>query len=155
MRRDTKVAAAVLPAVPIAVLTAAFACTWAISRGASERWRLLFRPLCHGIASRCIVLWGALMPICARCAAIYAGLLAGLILFRFLPRLPEKFMRRAMYVAAIPMVIDGLTQATGLRTSTNALRIVTGLLASFVFGWWVLTAIEDVPSPEADRLDAL
>ena len=95
------------------------------------------------------------MPICARCAAIYAGLLAGLILFRFLPRLPEKFMRRAMYVAAIPMVIDGLTQATGLRTSTNALRIVTGLLASFVFGWWVLTAIEDVPTPEADRLDAL
>ncbi len=155
MRRDTKVAAAVLPAIPVAALTAAFACTWAISHGASERWRLPFRLLCHGIVERCLTVWGAVMPICARCSAIYAGLLAGLVLFRVLPRFSERVMRRAMFIAALPMAIDGLTQATGLRTSTNALRIATGLLASFVFGWWVLTAIEDVPAPEADRLDAL
>ncbi len=155
MRRDTKVAAAVLPAIPIAVLTAAFACTWAISHGASERWRLLFRLLCHGIPARCLTVWGAVMPICARCTAIYAGLLAGLILFRALPRFRETVMRRAMLFAALPLAIDGLTQATGLRTSTNTLRIVTGLLASFVFGWWVLTAIEDVPVAGVDRLDAL
>ena len=154
MRRDTKVAAAVLPAIPIAVLTAAFACTWAVAHGASERWRMLFRLLCHGIVERCITVWGAAMPICARCTAIYAGLLAGLLLFRVLPHFSERFMRRLMYLAAVPMAIDGLTQASGLRTSTNPLRIATGLLASFVFGWWVLTAIEDVPTREADRLDA-
>jgi uncharacterized membrane protein len=141
----------VLPAIPVAVLTAVLSVTWAIAHGASERWRLLFRPLCHGIPERCLTLWGVAMPICSRCTAIYAGLLAGLLLFHLLPRVRERVMRRVMFAGTLPLALDGISQALGLRTSTNELRIATGLLASLLFGIWVLNAIEDVPVP---RLDA-
>jgi uncharacterized membrane protein len=154
VRRDTKIAGAVLPVIPVAVLASVMVATRAIASGASERWRLLFRPLCHGIAERCLTVWGAVMPICARCTALYLGLLAGLLVFWMLPRTRETTARRVMFAAALPMAIDGLSQATGLRTSTNELRIITGLLAGSAFGWWVLTAIEDVPSRAAGRLDA-
>jgi uncharacterized membrane protein len=129
VRRDTKIAGAVLPVIPVAVLASVMVATRAIASGASERWRLLFRPLCHGIAERCLTVW-------------------------MLPRTRETTARRVMFAAALPMAIDGLSQATGLRTSTNELRIITGLLAGSAFGWWVLTAIEDVPSRAAGRLDA-
>ena len=82
------------------------------------------------------------MPICARCTAIYAGLAAGAALFRFLPAIEERFMRIALAVAAIPMAVDGLTQATGLRESTNTLRVITGLVVAVVFSIWALTSVE-------------
>lgn len=140
----------VLPVLPLFVLFAALLATHAIATGASERWRLLFRPLCHGIAERCLVVWGSAMPICSRCTAIYAGLFAGMVLFWLLPRVREAILRRAMFVAALPLAIDGVTQAVGLRLSNNPLRIGTGFLAAFVFGWWVITAI-DTPVERADQ----
>lgn len=145
MRRDTKIAGAVLPVIPVGILAAVSVATFAIARGASDRWRLLFRPLCHGLTERCLTIWGAAMPICARCTALYAGLLLGLLLYWFLPRMKEMTMRRVMFAAALPLALDGLSQATGLRTSTNELRVLTGLVAAIPFGLWVLTAIEDIP----------
>jgi uncharacterized membrane protein len=141
MNRDEKIVLAVLAAIPSAMLGSAVLCTWAIAQGASMRLRLLFRMTCHGIAERCLVLWGVPMPICARCAGIYAGLLAGAALAALLPPLPERTMRRVMFASAVPMAIDGLTQLSGLRESVNALRIATGLAAGMAFGMWILSAM--------------
>jgi uncharacterized membrane protein len=44
--------------------------------------------------------------------------------------------------AALPMFIDGITQLTTLRESTNPLRIETGLLAGAAFAFWALSAVE-------------
>ncbi len=142
MRRDTRIVFGVAAAVPAAMLTAAAFCSWAISRGASIRWRLLFRVACHGIAGRCIELWNVPMPICARCTGIYAGLLAGLCAFALVPFARERVMRVVALAALVPLGIDGLTQLTGLRESTNPLRIATGLIAGFAFGMWILSAVE-------------
>ena len=155
MRRDTKIAAAVFIAIPVAILTASFATTWAIAHGASMHWRWLFRVMCHGIASRCLLLWGVPMPICARCTAIYAGLLLGFLAFVVVRKGSERALRWTAFFAALPVFIDGVTQATGLRESTNALRIATGLVAGFAFGLWVLCAIENVPRDQPQRLDAV
>ena len=38
----------------------------------------------------------------------------------------------------MPLGIDGLTQLTTLRESTNTLRIVTGVLAGIAFALWAL-----------------
>src|SRR5438876_8466954 len=118
MRRDTKIVASFLSAIPIVILGASSLCAWAIAHGASTRWRLLFRMLCHGIEQRCLTMFGVPMPICARCAGIYIGLFAGVIAFLIFPMIEEQFMRTTMYFAALPMAIDGLTQALGLREST-------------------------------------
>jgi len=147
MKRDTRIVAAVVAAIPVVILSAATICTFAIASGASMKWRLLFRVLCHGIPTRCLQLFETPMPICARCTGIYLGLLAGLIAFLVLPPIQERIVRLALYVAALPMAIDGITQAMTLRESTNGLRVATGFAAAIMFGIWVLEAIENRESP--------
>jgi uncharacterized membrane protein len=143
VKRDTKIVAGVLAGIASAILAASVTCALAISHGASMRWRLLFRLFCHGIPERCLYVWNVPMPICARCTAIYVGLIASIALFLILPRMTEQFARIVLYAAAVPMAIDGLTQLAGLRASTNPLRIETGLLLGTAFGFWALSAIEN------------
>lgn len=142
MKRDTRIVAAVLAFISTAILGTSMLCTWAIASGASMRWRLIFRIFCHGIPERSLHLAGVPMPICARCAAIYAGLAVGILIFRALPVLTEAGARRMLFVAVLPLAIDGLTQLTGLRESTNFIRLETGLLAGAAFTFWALTAVE-------------
>ena len=147
MRRDTRILASFLAAIGIAILSASSLCAWAVAHGASPKWRIAFRMMCHGIESRCLLMFGVPMPICARCTAIYAGLVGGAAFFVVLPLFEERLMRMALLFAAIPMAIDGLTQAIGLRESTNLLRMITGFLAATVFAMWALTAVEEGPAP--------
>ena len=142
MKRNTRILAATIALGSSLILAASVFCTWAISNGASMRWRLAFRALCHGIPARCLELWNVPMPICARCTAIYAGLLGGIVLFLILPRIQGLIARRILAFAAVPMFIDGLTQLAGLRESTNLLRIETGLLAGAAFAFWALSEVE-------------
>ena len=143
MRRDTCIVATVLASFSALILGASTLCAWAVAHGASPRWRMLFRIMCHGIERRCLTLFGVPMPICARCTAIYAGLIAGVGAFLLLrPLLEERAVRIAVFIAAVPMLVDGLTQATGMRESTNLMRVVTGLLAASLFAWWALTSVE-------------
>lgn len=143
MKRDTKIVAATLVAIAGAILSASVACTAAIAHGASMRWRILFRIFCHGIPERCLYLWNVPMPICARCTAIYAGLILSFAVFLILPRMTEHVARIVLYAAVVPMAIDGFTQLAHLRLSSNPLRIETGLLAGIAFGVWALSAIEN------------
>ncbi|GAC1431161.1 MAG: hypothetical protein NVSMB68_03470 [Thermoanaerobaculia bacterium] len=142
MRRDSRIVAIVLSSAASMALAASSLCAWAVAHGASPRWRLLFRMMCHGIESRCLLLFGVPMPICARCTAIYIGLVTGVIGFTIFPVIEERLMRLSLLLATLPMAIDGLTQATGLRESTNPLRMATGFLAASAFAAWALTAIE-------------
>ena len=152
MRRDTRIVFAFVTAIPALILGASSLCTWAVAHGASPQWRLLFRLLCHGIATRCLTLWGTPMPICSRCVGIYVGMLAGLLGFWVIRRLRERVMRSIAIAAVLPLAVDGLTQLARLRESTNTLRMETGLLAGLSFGLWILSAVEDrsarpVPTP--------
>src|SRR5207302_3838448 len=122
MKRNTRIVAAVIAGLATAILAASTLCTWAIAHGASMRWRLLFRLLCHGNPNRCLEIWHVPMPICARCTALYAGFLAGIILFMLLPRLQEMTARWILGLAVLPMFLDGITQLATIRESTNPLR---------------------------------
>ena len=142
MKRDTKIVLAFIAAIPTFILGAATLCTWAIGQGASLQWRLLFRLFCHGKAERCLELFGAPMPICARCVGIYGGMLLGILAFWAVPLLREKVMRVVALVCAAPLAIDGFTQLSGFRESTNDLRIATGVVAGIAVGLWILSAVE-------------
>ena len=137
MNRDTRIVAGFVAVIPLAILSSAIAATFA-----SPMWRLPFRLVCHGIVRRCLLLAGHPMPICARCAGIYAGFLIGLAVFPLFRRTSEKLLRIALGVVAVPMLIDGLTQAARLRESTNSLRLATGLTLGAAFGLWVVVAVE-------------
>jgi uncharacterized membrane protein len=142
MKRDTKIVLAFIAALPALFLSAATLCTWAISLGASMQWRVLFRLMCHGMPHRCLELFGVPMPLCARCVGIYGGMLLGIVAFWAVPLLRERVMRWFAFAALTPLAIDGLTQLTGLRESTNPLRLVTGTIAGLAFGLWILSAVE-------------
>ena len=141
LTRDTKIVLAVFAAIPVLILAASALCSWAIAEGASMRWRALFGALCHGAPERSLELFGIAMPICARCVGIYVGMLSGLLLFPLMGWLREPVMRAVAFIAIVPLGIDGLTQFAGLRESTNALRIATGLVAGIAFGLWILSAL--------------
>ena len=142
MKRDTKIVLGFIAAIPAAILGASALCSWAIAHGASMRWRVLFRMMCHGRVERCLELFGVPMPVCARCTGIYLGLLAALFAIRLIPLLRERVMRIVAMIGIIPLALDGLTQLTGLRESVNPLRIATGVIAGLAFGLWILSAVE-------------
>lgn len=150
MKRDTKIVLGVVGAIPTVILSASALCAWAISHGASMRWRMLFRIMCHGRVERSLELFGVPMPICARCTGIYLGLLAGLAAFWLIPLLQERVMRIVAFAAVIPLAVDGLTQLLGLRESTNPLRLATGMAAGLAFGLWVLAAVERRDRPPSN-----
>ena len=93
------------------------------------------------------------MPICARCTAIYVGLIAGIAAFLIVPWLHERLLRAAMWIALFPMAVDGLTQLVRLRESTNTLRIATGFPAGFFFVMWAMSAIESRHEQRSPLLD--
>lgn len=152
MKRNTKIVAAAVAAIALVILGASVVCSWAVSAGASMNWRLPFRILCHGMPERSLDLFGVPMPICARCAGIYLGLLVGLGAFLLYMaagfsawqgnEAAPAFSRIWLLIAVAPLAIDGVTQAMGLRASVNPLRIATGLLAGMAFGLWVLSEVE-------------
>lgn len=141
MKRDTKIIAALLAGIGVTILSASMLCTFAIAHGASMKWRLLFRMMCHGMPSRCLTVWNVPMPICARCTAIYAGLFAAALFFTFV-HVRLAFAKVLLIASAAAMALDGFTQLAGLRESTNPLRIATGLAVGIAFGLWALAMMQ-------------
>lgn len=81
--------------------------------------------LCHGHPDRCLSIQGYVFPLCARCTAIYFGLITGLVIELLFGPLSVEFL--LIYIAMIaPTGADGLTQLIFDRESTNLLRITTG-----------------------------
>jgi uncharacterized membrane protein len=153
--RDTRITALCLAALALVPLIASASATIAIAHGASPMLRLPFKLMCHGIAHRCLTIYGTPMPICARCVGIYGGFLAGLLAFPVVMKTTDNGQRTAgphprllsavgwlLSLTALAMFFDGVTQAIGLRESTNPLRLATGLAVGAAFGLWALIAIE-------------
>jgi uncharacterized membrane protein len=97
--------------------------------------------LCHQLPERSFFAGGYQLPVCARDAGIYLGFALGLLGLAVLargsrptelPRWPVLVLV-ALFVGA--MAVDGVTSYAGLRTTTNDLRLLTGLLA----GWALAT----------------
>ena len=141
MKRDTKIIAVLLAGIGATILSASMLCTFAIAHGASMKWRLLFRMMCHGMPSRCLTVWNVPMPICARCTAIYAGLFAAALVFTIV-HVRLAFAKVLLIASAAAMALDGFSQLAGLRESTNSLRIATGLAVGIAFGLWALATMQ-------------
>ncbi|HUP44433.1 MAG TPA: DUF2085 domain-containing protein [Thermoanaerobaculia bacterium] len=142
MKRDTRIVAAVLAGIGGAIAGAALLCSWALAHGAPAWFRAAFRVFCHGIPERSLAIFGEAMPICARCFGIYGGLIGGVAIFALWPWIEEGAARLLLFAAALPIGIDGVTQAIALRASTNPLRVTTGLMAAVAFAVWALAAVE-------------
>jgi uncharacterized membrane protein len=98
---------------------------------------LLFRPICHQLPTRSHFIAGHQMACCQRCTAIYGAFLIGGLLFVLLRDHLRPLNWKAYLILIAPMAIDGLSQLTGLRTSTWELRTLTGGLFGLATVWLV------------------
>jgi len=100
--------------------------------------------LCHQIAERSFFINGNQMPFCSRCTAIWLGLAIGLgVMVFYKIQLDGKFIF-AIIIGLIPVGIDGLGQNFGFWESTNAIRVVTGLIIGIVCGVAIGLIIDEI-----------
>ncbi len=84
---------------------------------------------CHQKASRSFFINGNEMPFCARCTAIFIGMLVGGLIAFF-----KRFELDVRWILAglVPMALDGGIQLITTYESTNLLRFLTGFPAGLI-----------------------
>jgi uncharacterized membrane protein len=100
---------------------------------------LVFLPMCHRFPERTLELSGVLMPLCSRCAGIFAGVaLGGLLAW---PRVGMGAWRWVLGFAAAVMIIEVATQDLGIHPVYHPTRIATGVLLGYAMAAAAVTNI--------------
>lgn len=100
-------------------------------------FKLVGYGLCHQLPERSLFAGGYQLPVCARDTGIYLGFVVGLVVLSVLARgtrpaeLPKWPVLVLIGLFVTAMGIDGVTSYAGWRTTTNDIRLITGL----VTGW--------------------
>ncbi|MDP2232419.1 MAG: DUF2085 domain-containing protein [Actinomycetota bacterium] len=113
----------------------------------AEVIRWLGLGLCHQLPERSFSAGGVQLPVCARDTGIYIGVMASILVIWLLQkgRRPSGFpsVGLALILAGFigAMALDGITSYAGLRTTTNDLRLLTGLSAGYAIGALVVPIV--------------
>jgi uncharacterized membrane protein len=102
--------------------------------------------VCHQMPDRTLLIGGRYLPVCARDTGAYLGLCVGYLLLPLRRKKgcgPPSLWMIALMIT--PMIIDGVTQTLGFRTSTNDLRLVTGCLFGVALSPFLVYLISIVP----------
>lgn len=90
--------------------------------------------VCHQMPGRTLVYQGRKLPVCARDAGLFLGIALCLVVLLIACRstgkgYPSTLKTVTLACFILPMLFDALTSYAGLRTTTNDIRLATGLLA--------------------------
>jgi uncharacterized membrane protein len=91
---------------------------------------LPFALVCHRRPERSLAYFGVVMPVCSRCAGLYAG--GALGAFLGWPRLAVRTARILLLVAGSLLVSDVVAQDAGLHPVWHATRLATGALLGYL-----------------------
>ncbi len=92
----------------------------------------LFVTVCHRLPERTLSLAGVAMPVCSRCAGIFAGVAVGAL--AAWPRAPARRWRAAITAAGAALFVDVVTQDLGLHPPWHPVRLATGLAFGYAIG---------------------
>jgi len=104
--------------------------------------------VCHQNPEKTMQIGRRALPVCARCTGGYLGLLVGylvLILWRKRENKGPPDLWTTL-VLSTPVIADVVTQTLGVRESTNALRLLTGLLFGLTTLPFLVYAIQLLPT---------
>lgn len=93
--------------------------------------------MCHQIPTRVISISGGPLPVCARDTGLYLGFFVSFVFLWAIDKgkrnneLPSKGVLVLAILAIIALALDGITSYSGLRDTTNAVRLITGLSTGF------------------------
>jgi uncharacterized membrane protein len=105
-----------------------------------ELLMLLGSALCHQDPLRSFIIDGQQLPLCARDTGTGIGILMALVCWGLMRGragewfLPSKATIVTLCVGFAPFLFDALTSYSGLRDTTNEVRLLTGLLAGGCVG---------------------
>lgn len=108
--------------------------------------RLAFQPACHQITGRCLDLGPGPLPICARCAGLYAGGLAGLLTVLVGGR-RFRFSLRWIVIAAAPSILDFGIGLVHMPTLSNWPRFALALVPALLAGLLLADAVCEIAAP--------
>ena len=108
--------------------------------------------ICHQQSSRSFHLWGAQLPVCARCAGLYAGAPGGLLLAllllpvpgragrRFAPE-PLRDLRRLLIAAAVPTMLTVAIEVPNAVRAASAVPL--GLAVAWIGAWTAREVVDE------------
>ena len=109
--------------------------------------------VCHQLPQRSYRLWSAQMPVCARCAGIYAGAATASLLALIAPRRADARAiaeragtgraRAILAVAAAPSLATLVYEWATRHAPSNAIRFAAGLPIGIAVAWLLVAASED------------
>lgn len=96
--------------------------------------------VCHQRPERSFFLWAHQMPVCARCAGIYAGAALGALVFGFRKAraLDVSAARMTLALAVLPTVATLVYEWTTGHMPSNAVRALAGLPLGAAVSWIVI-----------------
>lgn len=103
---------------------------------------LLYRPLCPQRPDHSYFVAGHKMAFEQRETAIYLGLTLGGLFFALVRRHLRPLPWRGLALAALPLLVDVLSQTVGLRDSDWRWRTATGIVSALAFIWWSFPLLE-------------
>lgn len=106
----------------------------------SDALRMLYSLQCHQREARSFACAGQLLPVCARCLGIYAGLGFAAMVGR--PRLRTGAFKTWLLVGALTLALDVATELVKLRPPSAGFRAFTGALLAYGIGLSILQALE-------------
>lgn len=126
--------------------------TFAQELPASGIWSGAYGFFCHQLPERLLTIGGKPSALCVRCVSIYSAVLAVGLIYCGLWRFPSLERYRYLVIFLTPILLDGLTQMLGLRTSGNILRVLTGLLAGAAIAVYLFPLLDRVARDAARAL---
>jgi len=116
--------------------------------GAGRMLYEFFRPICHQLDDHSFHIGGAAFGVCARCFGIYAGFLAGALIYPLVRDLRSPLMpsRRVLALALAPMLFDVGCGMLGVYDNTNLTRVITGGIFGLAAPCFILPGALDAVS---------
>ena len=105
---------------------------------------LLWSPFCHQDSQRSFMLFGHRMAVCHRCTGIYVGFFLAALVNTAWYRIALEHRRLAVFIAAIPLLLDAMLPLTGLWSGSTWTRIATGLIFGMAASSYLVIGIAEL-----------
>ena len=106
----------------------------------------VYSPLCHQNPSRCFILFGNPLAVCARCLGVYGGFLLGACLYPLFRDLRSLSLPRkaVLIVISMPIVVDTAGNLFLLWMTAGWIRLLTGVLWGSILPFFLIPGIVDM-----------
>ncbi|RJQ32219.1 MAG: DUF2085 domain-containing protein [Actinobacteria bacterium] len=94
---------------------------------------------CHQLPARSFFILGKQIAFCSRDLALYSSIIVGSALWKITNR---KISLLAWILLILPMLLDVLLNASGLKQGSNEVRVITGAVAGLATSFYILPHIK-------------